>query len=173
MTQIYLDILKESPAGQRNLGGFRCTNLRIHRITMKRLSCFCFFSMSATGRLGRSGSCCCKTGFNTTRSSPDPQAQGPQSGSYPRRVKPDFEENSRVCGVESCLRQDETGIPSHKERGERIVVYTADATTGRATGATALLLLPAQNTCVAFDTGPIAVVIDGPSGRDGTVPLSC
>ena len=87
-------------------------------------------------------------------------------------MKPDFEENSRVCGVESCLRQDETGIPSHKERGERIVVYTADATTRRATGATALLLLPAQNTCVAFDTGLIAVVIAGPSRRESTELLS-
>ena len=145
---------------------------------MKRLSCFCFFSLSATGRLGGRRAAAAKPGAAVqhnarARSSPDPQAQGPQSGSYPRRVKPDFEENSRVCGVESCLRQDETGIPSHKERGERIVVYTADATTGRATGATALLLLPAQNTCVAFDTGPIAVVIDGPSGRDSTVRLSC
>ena len=168
-----MDILKVSPAQKRNLGGFRCTNLRIHRITNEKAVLFLFFFIVRDGAAGRSGLQNRVLLFNTTRSSPDPQAQGPQSGSYPRRVKPDFEENSRVCGVESCLRQDETGIPSHKERGERIVVYTADATTGRATGATALLLLPAQNTCVAFDTGPIAVVIDGPSGRDSTVRLSC
>ena len=87
---------------------------------MKRLSCFCFFPNRDGAAGGRSGAVAVHNNARA-RSSPVPQAQGPQSGSYPRRVNPDFEENSRLrCGKLSAA--DETGIPSHKE-GVNVPVY--------------------------------------------------